>query len=84
MPKVSVGAFTEKNTRFVRNVKAGLVKNGKDYKDLVKRSGTSFKTVFTKYQYPEKLTVTELRAYINEASLPEQEVLDFLYEGKYV
>ena len=84
MPKVSVGLFTEKNARFVRNVKAGLVKNGKDYKDLVKRRGTSFKTVFTKYQYPEKLTVTELRAYIKEASLPEQEVLDFLYEGKYV
>ena len=82
MPKVSVGLFTEKNARFVRNVKAGLVKNGKDYKDLVKRSGTSSKTVFTKYHYPEKLTVTELRAYIKEASLPEQEVLDFLYEDR--
>lgn len=84
MPKVSVGIFTEKNTRFIRNVKSGLMKNGKDYKDLVRRSGTSFKTVYTKYQYPEKLTVTELRAYIKEASLPENEVLDFLYEGKYV
>ena len=73
MPKVSVGLFTEKNARFVRNVRSGLVKNGKESKDLTTRN-----------KEPEKLTVTELRAYIKEASLPEQEVLDFLYEGKYV
>lgn len=79
MPKVSVGTFTEKNVMFVRKVKAGLILNGKDYKDLVRRSGTSFKTVYTKYQYPEKLTVTELRAYIKEASLSEEDVLDFLF-----
>lgn len=29
MPKVSVGLFTEKNARFIRNVRSGLVKNGK-------------------------------------------------------
>ena len=84
MPKVSVGLFTEKNARFVRNVKSGLVKNGKENKDLTSRTGRSTRTVYNKYRYPEKLTVTELRAYIKEASLPEQEVLDFLYEGKYV
>ena len=84
MPKVSVGLFTEKNARFIRNVKAGLVKNGKENKDLTSRTGRSTRTVYNKYRYPEKLTVTELRAYIKEASLPEQEVLDFLYEGKYV
>lgn len=84
MPKVSVGIFTEKNRRFVRNVKAGLVKNGKENKDLTSRTGRSTRTVYNKYRYPEKLTVTELRAYIKEASIPEKEVLDFLYEGKYV
>ena len=84
MPKVSVGLFTEKNARFIRNVKAGLVKNGKENKDLTSRTGRSTRTVYNKYRHPEKLTVTELRAYIKEASLPEQEVLDFLYEGKYV
>ena len=84
MPKVSVGLFTEKNARFIRNVKAGLVKNGKENKDLTSRTGRSTRTVYNKYRHPEKLTVTELRAYIKEASLPEQEVLDFLFEGKYV
>ena len=84
MPKVSVGLFTEKNRRFIRNVKSGLVKNGKESKDLTIRTGRCVKTVYNKYKEPEKLTVTELRAYIKEASLPEQEVLDFLYEGKYV
>ena len=84
MPKVSVGLFTEKNARFIRNVKAGLVKNGKENKDLTSRTGRSTRTVYNKYRHPEKLTVTELRAYIKEASLREQEVLDFLYEGKYV
>ena len=33
MPKVSLGLFTEKNARFVRNVRSGLVKNGKESKD---------------------------------------------------
>ena len=38
MPKVSVGTFTEKNVRFVRNVKAGLILKGKENKDLTTRT----------------------------------------------
>ena len=45
MPKVSVGLFTEKNARFIRNVRSGLVKNGKESKDLTTRTGRCVKTV---------------------------------------
>lgn len=85
MPKVSVGLFTEKNARFVRNVKGGLARNGKNYKDLMKRCGIkSSSTISKRYRDPGSMPVAELRGFIKEASLPEQEVLDFLYEGKYV
>ena len=80
MPKVSVGTFTEKNVRFVRNVKAGLILKGKENKDLTTRTGRSTRTVYNKYRYPKKLTVAELRAYIKEASLSKEDVIDFLYE----
>ena len=82
MPKVSVGTFTEKNVRFVRNVKAGLILKGKENKDLTTRTGRSTRTVYNKYRYPEKLTVAELRAYIKEASLSKEDVIDFLYEDR--
>nr|WP_291234804.1 hypothetical protein [Frisingicoccus sp.] len=85
MPKVSVGTFTEKNARFVFNVKGGLARNGKNYKDLMKRCGIkSSSTISKRYRDPGSIPVSELRGFIKEASLSESDVLDFLYEGKYV
>ena len=83
MPKVSVGTFTEKNVRFVRNVKGGLARNGKNYKDLMKRCGIKSSSTITKrYRDPGSIPVSELSGFIKEASLSEEDVLDFLFVNR--
>ncbi len=81
MPKVTLGRFTEKDKRFVKNVKAGLIQHDKTYKDLAARSDTSPKTVYERYKQPANMTVQELRAYITVSGLSQEAIIDFLYEG---
>lgn len=64
MPKATLGRFTEKNLRFVKNVKSGLIKNGKSYHDLAIRGGTSPKTV-----YELVLSKTEYEAFKQKVRL---------------
>lgn len=80
MPKVTLGRFTEKDKRFIRNVKSGLVKKGMCATELAKKIGTSSKTVYKRYGEPEKMTVKELRGYIRVTGIPKEEILDFLCE----
>lgn len=81
MPKVTLGRFTDKDKRFVKNVRAGLIKKEKDYKDLAEISGTCPSTVYNRYAEPSEMTVRELRAYIKVSGLSQEEIIDFLYEG---
>ncbi len=80
MPKVTLGRFTEKDKRFVRNVKAGLMKKDMNATDLAKRVGMSPKTVYNRYENPDKMTVKELRAYIRVSGVSKEDVIDFLCE----
>lgn len=80
MPKEVLGQWTQKNRQFTRNLKAELGRRGKNYKNLMRRTGTSQGAVYKRYAHPETMTVHELRGYIQEAELSENDVLDFLFK----
>ena len=80
MPKVTLGRFTEKDKRFVKSVKKGLIEKEKKAIDLAARCGTSPKTVYGRYKNPENMTVKELRVYIKFAGITKEDVIDFLCE----
>lgn len=82
MPKAVLGQWTQKNVQFARDVKSGLDKRGKNYENLMRRTGTSQGTVYKRYAHPETMTVHELRGYIQEAELSENDVLDFLFKDR--
>jgi len=48
----------------------------------MRRTGTSQGTVYKRYAHPETMTVHELRGYIQEAELSENDVLDFLFKDR--
>lgn len=82
MPKVVLGQWAQKDEQFVLNLKAELGRRGKNYKNLMRRTGTSSGAVFKRYHHPGTMTVDELRGYIQEAELSENDVLDFLFKGR--
>lgn len=82
MPKVTLGQWTQKDEQFVRNLKAELGRRGKDYKNLVQRTGRSQTAIYKRYHHPETMTVNELRIFIQEAKLSENDVLDFLFKDR--
>lgn len=82
MPKITLGQWTAKDQQFVRNLKAELGRRGKNYKNLMRRTGTSSGAVFKRYHQPGTMTVDELRGYIQEAELSESDVLDFLFKNR--
>lgn len=82
MPKVMLGQWTEKDERFVRNLKAELVRHGKNYKNLMKRTGRTESAIYKRYREPGTTTVNELRVFIQEAGLSEDDVLDFLFKDR--
>lgn len=83
MPKTNlVNPWKAKDERFGRNIKAGLARQKRTYKDLAVRADISAPTVYVRYREPETMTVKELRAFIETAKLSEEEVLDLLYRNK--
>lgn len=79
MPKVNLVQWTEKNNRFVRVLKSSLVKEGKNYKSLMIRTGKSQGSIYKRYNDPETITVSELRGFIQELDISENDILDFLF-----
>lgn len=82
MPKIALGQWAQKDEQFIRNLKAELCRKGKNYKNLMRRTGTSQGAVYKRYREPETMTVLELRGYIQEAGLSEDDVLDFLFKDR--
>ena len=80
MPKVKpLGRFTEKNNKFSKVLKAYMALSGKSYKELSARARVCDSTFYKGIAHPEGIRVNELRTYINEMGIPEEDVLDFLY-----
>ncbi len=79
MPKVSLGKWTERDAQFTLNLQAELHRRGKNYKNLMRRTGRSQSTIFKRYEQPETITVQELRGFIQEAQLPKEDVIRLLF-----
>lgn len=83
MPRVILGQWTQKDEQFVRNLKAELGRRGKGYKNLMRRTGKSQGAVYKRFNQPGTTTVDELRIFIQEAGLSEDDVLDFLFKDRW-
>lgn len=73
-----VNPWAIKNENFKRNVKAGIARQGKTYKDLACKADISQPTVYERYRHPDTMTVKEFRAFIEVAKLSQDEILDLL------
>lgn len=82
VPKVSIGKWTQKDSDFSKNMKACMIICGKKYTDMARRAGVSQNTFFCHCREPERMTVKELRAYVQEAKIPEEQVLNFIFQGR--
>lgn len=82
MPRVILGQWTQKDEQFARNLKAELGRRGKDCKNLMRRTGRSQAAVYKRFKQPGTTTVDELRIFIQEAELSENDVLDFLFKDR--
>ena len=82
MPKVILGQWTDKNNAFTRNMKACMIQSGKKYTDMAKRVGVSQNTFFCHCREPDRITIKELRAYVQEAKIPEEYVLNFIFQNR--
>ena len=82
MPKVALGQWTRKDEQFIRNLKAELGRRGKDCKNLMRRTGRSQGAIYKRFHQPGTTTVDELRIFIQEAVLSEDDVLDFLFKDR--
>ena len=82
MPRVTLGQWTQKDEQFVRKLKAELGRKGKNCKYLMRRTGRSQGAIYKRYHQPGTTTVDELRIFIQEARLSEDDVLDFLFKDR--
>ena len=85
MPPVkALGMYGEKNKRFGDVVEAYMKLARVDYKELMEKAGRYPTTFYQRRDDPEKMTVSDLRTYIRVLKLPEEEVLNFLYNKREV
>lgn len=83
MAKVkALGRYGEKDRRFAAVIEGYVKLSHKRPKDIAARADTCLSTYYERLKEPEKMTVRELRAYISAIQIPEEEILDFLYERK--
>lgn len=83
MPQVkALGMYGEKNKRFADVVEAYMKLARVDYKKLMEKAGRHPATFYQRRDKPEYMTVSDLRAYIRVLKIPEEEVLDFLYDKR--
>lgn len=82
MPKIALGQYAEKDINFSRAIKACVTRTGTDIDKLVKKSRISRSTYFNHMREPERITVGELRMYIQTLKIPKEDVLNALYLDK--
>lgn len=75
----ALGKWAEKDLRF-SGIIEGYMKIGRvSATNISKRTGKCLKTHYNRLDEPEKMTIEELRIYIDVLKIPEEEVLDALY-----
>lgn len=79
MPKVALGQYAEKDINFSRAIKSCVTRTGTDLDKLVSKARISRSTYFKHMRAPERITVGELRTYIQTLKIPKEDILAALY-----
>lgn len=79
MPKAVLGQYAEKDINFSRAIKSCVARTGTDLDKLVNKARISRSTYFKHLRAPERITVGELRAYIQALKIPKEDILAALY-----
>lgn len=79
MPKVVLGKYMEKDINFSRAIKSCVARTGTDINKLASKARISRSTYFKHLRDPERITVGELRAYIQTLKIPKEDILEALY-----
>lgn len=79
MPKVALGQYAEKDINFSRAIKSCVTRTGTDLDKLVNKARISRSTYFKHMRAPERITVGELRTYIQTLKIPKEDILAALY-----
>ena len=80
MPKVRpIGLYAEKDIEFSRVIEGYVKLMGKCPADMMRRARMAKTTYYRRLKDPGSMTVSELRAFISEANIPEEAVLNALY-----
>ena len=82
MPKVNIGLYTEKDREFIRVIEGCTKRKGKCPKDLMSKAHISSSTYYSRMKNPEDLTIGELRAFISTVDIPEEDMLNVLYQRR--
>lgn len=82
MGKTVLGIWTEKNINLSRTIKSCMVRTGENREKLVAKAHISLPTFYAHLRDPDKITLGELRAYINNLEIPKEDILDALYLDK--
>ncbi len=79
MAAKALGRWTEKDKRFSGVIEGYMKMARVDYKSISKRLGRCTKTHYNHLEDPGKMTLDDLRVYIDVLKIPEEKVLDALY-----
>lgn len=82
MGKTVLGIWTEKNINLSRAIRACIERTGLSREKLVAKAHISLPTFYKHLKDPEKITLGELRAYIDMLNMPKEDILDALYLDK--
>ena len=82
MGKTVLGIWTEKNINLSRTIKSYMVRMGINREKLVAKAHISIPTFYAHLRDPDKITLGELRAYIDNLGIPKEDILDALYLDK--
>jgi len=76
---MSLGQWTDKNKKLAKKIKSCRVESDVGIDELLKKVRIQRSTYYNHLRDPEKITLGELRTYINTLNIPVETILDALY-----
>lgn len=81
---VTLGQWTDKNNAFIDEIRGKVKKLKKNGRKLSIACGMGGSTYYSRMKNIEDMTVKELRVYVKELEIDEEELLNFIYRKNYV
>lgn len=78
----ALGIWTDKNTKLSREIRACMERTGTGRDKIAAKAHISLTTFYVHLRNPDKITLGELRTYINTLEMPREGILDALYLDK--